>query len=219
MKTNEELQRDVQDAIKWEPLLHAAEIGVTVKDGIVTLTGVVDNYAKKVEAEEAAKSVAGVKVVIEKIEVAISIVGKKDDGELATDILKAFDWNWAIPKDKIKVKVEDGWVTLEGDLMWNYQMDAAKKTVTNIFGIKGVTNYIILKSDSKDDIEKNDIERALQRNWSIMDCSIQVNVIGNRVNLSGVVRSWYQKEQAERIAGNAKGVISVENNLVIDYNS
>jgi len=114
MKKNEDLQKDVQDAIKWEPLLNAAEIGVIAHDGIVTLTGVVDSYAKKSEAEEAAKSVAGVKAVVEKIEIRFGNSWNKNDTEIATEVLNALKWNWEVPGEKVKVKVEDGWVTLEG---------------------------------------------------------------------------------------------------------
>ena len=119
MKTNEILQKDVQDAIKWEPLLHAAEIGVIVKDGVVTLTGTVDSYAKKIEAEQAAKMVSGVKAVVEKIEIKYGNYGKKSDEDIANEIINAFKWNWSIPDEKIKVKVENGWVTLTGIVIWN----------------------------------------------------------------------------------------------------
>ena len=113
MKTNEELQRDVQNAIKWEPLLHAAEIGVSVKDGVVTLTGSVDNYTKKTEVENATKNVMGVKVIVENIEVKFnSNYDRTDDNDIASEILNAYKWNWQVPNDKVKVKVENGWVTL-----------------------------------------------------------------------------------------------------------
>lgn len=109
MKTNAELQKDVQDAIKWEPLLNAAEIGVIAEDGVITLTGIVDSYAKKSEAEEAAKSVAGVKAVVEKLEIKFSNGwGEKDDNEIATEIIKAYKWNWQVPHYKVKVKIENG---------------------------------------------------------------------------------------------------------------
>jgi osmotically-inducible protein OsmY len=121
MKTNEALQKDVQDAIKWEPLLHAAEIGVIVNDGIVTLTGTVDNYTKKREAEHAVKSVQGVKAVVEKIEVIFPNIGPKTDNDIASEIVSAYKWNWKIPNDKIQVKVENGWVNLDGEVDWNYQ--------------------------------------------------------------------------------------------------
>ena len=218
MKTNEELQSDVQDAIKWEPLLNAAEIGVTVKDGVVTLTGVVDNYTKKTEAEDAAKNVAGVKAVVEKIDVKLhSSFGKTTDDEIAKEVLSAFKWNWRVPNDKIKVKVESGWVTLEGELRWNYERDAAKDAVKNLLGVTGVSNNIKIKSDVNEAIEKADIESALKRNWSIYDNDIDVEVSGHTATLTGTVDSFYQKEEAGRITFNAPGVWSVNNELVVDY--
>ncbi len=125
MKNNAELQTDVQNAIKWEPLLKAAEIGVTAKDGVVSLTGVVDSYAKKMEAENAAKRVIGVKALVEKIEVKFPNSWTKTNAQIATEVLNVLNANWSVPKDKVTVKVEDGWVTLEGELPWNYQKEAA----------------------------------------------------------------------------------------------
>jgi osmotically-inducible protein OsmY len=218
MKTNAELQKDVQDAIKWEPLLNAAEIGVTVKDGVVTLTGTVDSYSKKTEAEDAAKNVAGVTAVVEKIE--IKFTGhraKKDDNEIATEVVNALKWNWQIPKDKIKVKVEKGWVTLEGELEWNYQKEAARDMVKNLLGVTGVSNIIAIKSAARDLVEEKDIENAMRRNWAIGDQDILVKVSGHKVTLSGTVNSLHQKDVAARTAWNAPGVWTVENNLVIEY--
>ena len=218
MKNNAELQKNVQDAIKWEPSLNAAEIGVTVKDGVVTLTGVVDSYSKKSEAEDAAKNVAGVKAVVEKIEIKNSSSwGKKDDNEIATEVVNAFMWNWKVPNDKVKVKVENGWVTLEGELEWNYQKVAAKNAVRNLSGVKGVSNDIKIKAETQDQIEKKDIENALARNWSLDRHHIQVKVSGNNVTLSGTVDSWYQKDEAGRIAWNAPGVLAVNNELHVEY--
>jgi osmotically-inducible protein OsmY len=219
MKNNAELQKDVQDAIKWEPLLNAAEIGVTVKDGVVTLTGTVDSYSKKTEAEDAAKKVAGVKVVVEKIEIKFSNNwGKKDDNEIATEVVSALKWNWQVPNDKVKVRVEKGWITLEGELQWNYQKEAAKDAVKNLLGVTGVTNNITIKSETQEQVEKKDIENALRRNWSIDDQDIDVNVSGHKVTLTGTVDSWYQKDEAARIAYNAPSVWTVDNDLVIEYN-
>ena len=217
MKSNEVLQKDVQDAIKWEPLLNAAEIGVTVKDGIVTLTGTVDSYSKKSEAEEAAKKVAGVKAVVEKIEIKFCNTCKTSDNEIATEVVNAFKWNWEIPSDKVKVKVEAGWVSLDGNLNWNYQREAAKKAVSKLNGVKGVTNNIKIQSETNDEIEKKDIENALGRNWSMDDSDIQVRVSGHKVTLNGVVDSWYQKDEAARIVWNAPGVWEVDNQLTIEY--
>jgi osmotically-inducible protein OsmY len=217
MKKNEDLQKDVQEAIKWEPLLNVSEIGVIAKDGVVTLTGIVDSYAKKLEAEDAAKNVAGVKAVVEKIEIRFNNSGRRDDNEIANEVLNALKLNWEVPNDNVKVKVEDGWVTLEGELQWNYQKEAAKKSVRSLFGVKGVLNYIKIKSETHDEIEKKDIQRALARNWTIDDKEVQVEVSGNRVTLNGIVHSLYQKDEAGRIAWNAPGVWSVDNELVIQY--
>ena len=217
MKTNEDLQRDVQDAIKWEPLLNAAEIGVIAKNGVVTLTGTVDSYAKKLEAEDAAKKIGGVKAVVEKIEIKFSGTLRKDDNDIATEVVNALTATWGVPKDKVHVKVEKGWVNLEGEVQWDYQKEAAKNAVKNLAGVFGVTNSITIKSGVKDEIEKEAIERALLRNWSINDEDIQVKVSANRVTLTGIVDSMYQKNEAGRLAWNAPGVWSVDNELVIEY--
>ena len=218
MKTNADLQKDVQEAIRWEPLLSAAEIGVTAKEGIITLTGTVDSYWKKTEAEEAAKNVAGVKAVVEKIEIKFANNSfTKDDNEIATEVVNAFKWNIEVPSDKVKVKVEKGWVTLEGELEWNFQKEAAKNTVRDLLGVAGVTNNITIKADSQDEIERKDIESALERNWSLSDREIKVKVSGTKVTLTGKVDSWYQKTEAARIAWKARGVWSVDNELVVDY--
>ena len=217
MKTNEDLQRDVQDAIKWEPSLHAAEIGVAVKDGIVTLSGTVDSFSKKSQAEDAAKNVSGVQAVVEKIEVKFANWGKIEDSEIANEIVNAFKSNWEIPNDKIKIKVEDGWVTLSGELPWNYQKEAAQRIVNTQAGVKGLINSLEIKSSINDDIEKEGIECALERNGSIDDQDIQVSVAGTKITLNGTVGTWYQKEEAGRVAWKAPGVSRVENELVIDY--
>nr|WP_290930123.1 BON domain-containing protein [Haliscomenobacter sp.] len=167
MKSNEVLQKDVQDAIKWEPLLNVAEIGVTAKDGVVTLSGTVDSYAKKMEAEAAAKSVMGVKAVVEKIEIKLGDWAKITDGEIAIEVLNAFNWNWDVPKDKIKVKVEAGWLTLDGEVNWYYQKEAAKKSVKTLNGVKGVNDNITIRSENPVEIQKRDIELALARNGSL----------------------------------------------------
>lgn len=218
MKTNEQLQKDVQDAIKWEPLLHAAEIGVIAKEGIVTLTGVVDSYIKKTEAEEAAKNVLGVKAVVEKIEVKFSNDRpEKRDDEIANEVIHAIEWNWQIPKDKIQIRVENGWITLEGELQWNYQKLSASDSVKNLPGVRGVSNNIEIMSETESVIEKRDIENALRRNGSLNELAIIVEVTGTRVILSGKVDSLYQKAEAERMVWNAPGVKSVVNNLAVNY--
>jgi osmotically-inducible protein OsmY len=217
MKNNETLQKEVQDAIKWEPLLHAAEIGVTVENGVVTLTGTVDSYAKKLEAEDAAKSVTGVKAVVEKITIEFGSMAIHNDAEIANEVVDAFKWSWNVPGDALTVKVEHGWVTLGGVVQWNYQKEAAKSAIKNLAGVKGVTNEISIKSDAHDALEKMDIEQALARNWSIDEREVQVAVAGSRVTLHGKVSSIYQRDEAGRIAWNAPGVQTVDNELVVDY--
>jgi osmotically-inducible protein OsmY len=216
MKTNAELQRDVQKALQWEPLLHSAEIGVTAKDGIVSLTGVVDSYAKKMEAENAAKRVSGLKALVENIEVKFPNSLYKTDAEVAKEVLNALKANYSIPDDNIKVKVEDGKVTLEGELPWNYQKEEAGQAIKYLIGVKGVINNIKIKSEVDDAIQKKDIEDALRRS-TIDDSEIKVSVSGTTVTLTGTANSWYQKEEAGRIAWKTPGIWNVRNELEIDY--
>lgn len=217
MKSNEELLKDIIDAINWEPLLHAAEIGVSVEDGVATLTGAVNSYAKKSEAREAAQNVFGVKTVIEKIDVVIDSKNHKTDNEIASEINNTFKWHWDIPNDNVNVKVVDGLVTLSGELEWNYQKEAAHKAVSNLIGVKGISNNIRIVSLSKDGIEKKDIEDAIIRNGYIDNTAIEIEVINNLVTLRGSVDSWYQKSEAGRIAWNAPGVKQVQNDLFVDF--
>jgi osmotically-inducible protein OsmY len=217
MKTNQELQKDVQNALQWEPLLHAAEIGVTAIDGVITLSGTVDSFAKKLEAETAAKKVLGVKAIVETILIQLPNSIVKSNGDIAADVLFALNSNWSIPKNKITIKVEYGWVTLEGELPWNYQRDAAKNAINYLIGVKGISNNIVVKAESKDTIEQKEVEKAIARAVSIDDTDISVTVDGSTVTLHGTVNSWYQKEEAGRVAWNTKGIWHVKNNLTVDY--
>jgi len=216
MKTNEELQRDVQNAIKWEPQLHAAEIGVTAKDGVVTLMGTVDAYYKKIQAENAAKNVDGVKAVVEEIEIKYSSNAMSDE-DIANNVLKALIDNWNVPHEKIQVKVEKGWVTLEGQVTWNYQKEAANKSVGHLTGVKGVTNRIKIKSEVQDEIEKKNIVRALASNWTLHSENIFIKVDGTKVTLTGAVSSLFQKDLAEKIVWKTPGIWSVDNQLIVEH--
>lgn len=218
MKTNVELQKDVQNALKWEPLLSAAEIGVIAKDGIITLTGTVDNFSKKAEAEMAAKNVVGVTAVVEAIEIKFVGWGDTTDTEIASEVLNALNHNPAIPINAIKIKVEDGWVSLNGELLGNYQREAAKIAVSHLPNVKGVVNNITIVSASQNAIEKDNIQRALKRNSSLDTADIiAVNVNGNTVTLTGTVGSWHEKEEAEKTTYKVPGVWTVQNDLVVDY--
>lgn len=216
MKNNETLQKDVQDAIKWEPLLHAAEIGVTVHDGIVTLTGTVDSYAKKKEAEEAAKKVAGVKAVADDVEVKLDKSTLKDDTDVAREVVRALKESWSVPDSKITVTVDKGWVTLEGILHWDFQREAAKNAIRYLTGVRGVINKMKIESEVEDEIEKGKVEEALRRNWAIESDKIHVRAHGTTITLSGIVTSLFQKEEAERIAYKTPGVWYVDNQLVVE---
>lgn len=159
----------------------------------------------------------GVKALVEKIEVNFPNSWSKTDAEVVHEVLNALKSNWSVPDDKVTVKVEDGWVTLEGELPWNYQKDAAKSAVHYLTGVKGVTNNIKIKSESRDAIEKKDVEDAIGRSWSVDNSDINVSVSGTTVTLAGTVDSWYQKDEAGRIAWNTLGIWHVKNELAVDY--
>src|SRR5580658_319514 len=218
MKTNEELQRDVRQAIKWEPLLKAVEIGVIAKGGVITLTGTVDSYRKKAEAEAAARSVAGVQAVVEEIEIRLdNSLFSKNDNEIATEVLNAFRWHAEVPGDQVTITVEKGWVSLQGEVQWNYQKEIAESAVVNLLGVTGVINHIKIRVNKDDEVEKAAIEDAIDLNWSLSDRDIAVEVSENKVTLTGTVDSWYQKNEAARIAWKAPGVCSVDNQLNVEY--
>jgi osmotically-inducible protein OsmY len=217
MKSNSELQTDVQNAIKWEPLLNASEIGVSVSDGVVSLTGVVDCYTKKTEAENAVKRVKGVKAIIESIVVKFSNALTKTNSDIANEVLRSLLYNYAIAKDSITVKVEDGWVTLEGEVPWYYQKEAAKNAVQYLIGVKGVTNNIAINSECENALEQKDIENAIGKIWSNANQNIKVRVSGTSVTLSGTIQSLHQKEDIERIAYKTPGIGLVNNELTVEY--
>lgn len=217
MKTNQDLANDVREAIHWEPLLKATKIDVSALDGVITLTGLVDGYLKKSKAEDVAKGITGVRAVVEEIEVKFKNDHDRSDNEIAIEVINAIKTNGQFPHDRIKVRVENGWVTLEGNLPWNYQKDAAKDAVRHLAGVKVFTNDIRIQPESQDELEQEDVQRALRRSSSTNDQDIQVYVTGNIVTLNGVVNSYYQKEEAERIAWNAPGVLNVDNELAIDF--
>jgi osmotically-inducible protein OsmY len=216
MKTDSQIQKDVMAQLKWEPFLNASEIGVAVKNGIVTLSGRVDSYLKKIAAEDAAKKISGVKAVAEDIQIGVSPPYKKTDTEIAEAVVNALKWHAAVQEEKIKIKVENGIVRLEGDVEWEYQKTNAKSAVANLTGVNGVTNLIVVKPKLVSSAIEKRINEAFHRSATIDAYKIAADVVGSKVTLRGKVRSYSEKEDAENAAWNAPGVTSVKNELEIE---
>ncbi len=218
MTNSTKLQHDVQEELEWEPSVDASQIGVAAtQPGIVTLTGTVATYAEKVSAERAAKRLSGVRAVANDIEVQPIGSMKRTDTDIAQAVLRALDWDIAVPHEKIKARVDDGWVTLEGEVVLQFQRAAAENAVRRLNGVRGVTNQIRLQVRplAQPAEVKDRIEAALRRSAEIDARGIQVDAKDSMITLRGKVRTWAERDEAERAAWGAPGVLAVKDELTV----
>ena len=218
MKSDADLQRDVLDELKWEPSVNEEDIGVTVRGGVITLTGNVPTYTEKFAAERATKRVDGVRAVAEELKVKLSSSSERDDTDIAQAAAYALDWNVFVPHGKVLTKVEKAWVTLSGDIEWNYQREAAHDAVRNLLGVKGVINNVHVNPPSLLTVEvRSKIEAAFKRNMMKDADAITIEANDGKVKLQGKVQSWEEHDDAGIAAWSAPGVTAVENDIQVAY--
>jgi osmotically-inducible protein OsmY len=215
MRSDSEIERDVKDELQWDPDLDAKNVAVSVDNGVVTLTGFVKSYTDKFEAEAAAKRVTGVVAVANDIEVRIPTIDERPDPDIARDAVAAIKAQLPISYEKIKVVVKNGWINLEGEVEWQYQRQTAENAVRRLRGVKGVTNSIRLKPAAKPSEIKQKIQEAFRRNAELDANRIVVEANGSEVILKGTVRSWVEREEAERAAWAAPGVTNVDDRIIV----
>jgi osmotically-inducible protein OsmY len=215
MKTDALIQSNVISELKWEPSIDAATIGVSVRDGIVTLDGYVNSFVEKLTAVRVASRVMGVKAVAHELKVRLPQSYERNDADIAEAAVNALEWNMNVPNDRVKVEVQDGMIILTGEVDWEYQRAAAHDAVCCLIGIKGVTDEISIKPSMSPVNVKSKIKSAFQRH-SVLDAkNIIVESDGSKVILNGTVHSWIEKQEAASAAWSAPGVSNVENNLVV----
>ena len=215
MASDSDIKRDVEAQLRWDPDIDPTDIAVSVKDGVVTLTGFVRSYSQRYEAEKEAKSVRGVRGVANDIEVKLPSLNQRADPEIARDAVDAVKRELPYSSEHIKVVARDGWLTLEGEVDWKFQSERAERAVRRILGLKGVTNLIKIKPRAAPSEVKERIEEALKRTAEVDAQKITVEVSGSEVTLRGSVRSGLERQEAERAAGRAPGVTQVNNRITV----
>jgi len=215
MRSDIDIKRDVEAELRWNPDIDATDIAVAVKNGVVTLSGFVRSYAQKFEAEQTAKRVNGVAAVANDIEVRLPVFNQRPDPEIARDAVAEIQNNLPYSSDHVRVVVRDGWVTLEGSVEWNYQRERAEQVVRRVRGVKGITNLIELQPRVPPVEVKHKIEQAFRRSAELDANRITVETEGGVVTLRGTVRSWAERQEAERVAWTTPGVVRVNNLITI----
>ena len=215
MRMDMELQRQVSNELRWDPSVRDEEIAVAVRDGVVTLGGTVDSFATKLAALKAAERVSGVQAVADEIAVKLPGAAQRSDTELAHQIVSTLRWDVFVPEDRVRARVEHGWVTLEGEVEWEFQRRMARRAVQNLTGVLGVTNLVTLKPRASSLDVSQRIEDALRRQAELDARMIEVEATGSAVTLHGTVHSWAERRQAEQAAWSAPGVTKVDDRLVV----
>lgn len=213
MKTDAELKRDVTAELAWDPAVRETGIGVAVKDGVVTMTGHLETFAEKYAALRAAQRVGGIKAIALELDVKLAPDHKRSDTEIAASAEQALKWNTVVPPDAIRLTVDHGWVTLRGELEWDYQRRSAEKAIRPLIGVVGISNEITLRIKPQAADLSRKIEEALTRQAIREAKQIQIAVDGNTVKLTGTVNSWHEREAAQGVAWSAPGVHAVVNEL------
>jgi osmotically-inducible protein OsmY len=214
MYSDSELRTQVERELEWEPSVDAHRIGVTVEDGVVTLTGEVKSYAEEWKAERTVERVKGVRAIAN--DLAVHLTNEYSDTDLAKAASEALKSNIAVPSERIRVKVEKGWLTLEGDVPWDYQRRAAARAVRNLAGIRGVSNLITIRPQAEPKEIKTRVEETFKREAAYDASRVTVEVSGSEVTLRGMVRSWAERHEAEKAAWAAPGVTAVHNYIHVD---